>query len=296
MLVDSNVTLAIEHGVKLYFHHKSRMYIKGTLIADGTLQNPIIFRGDRLEHWYNKIPGQWDGIYFVMGSKDNVLNYCEIRNAIIGIQVDTLASIMQPTLTISNSKILNMNVAGIFAQGSTIKAWNCIIANCGRFAIALTIGGHYEFYHCTIYNTWYYNNRQTPSVWINNYYQDIFGNIHVRPLEKAYFGNCIIYGNKESEVLIDEYPNSPIFNFEFQNCLIKISSSINTQNPINWNNIFINEHPRLKDPSNEIFELDTLSFCIDKGDFNIGSMYPIDYKGNSRISDLKPDLGAFERQ
>lgn len=296
MLVDSNVTLTIEPGAKLYFHHKSRMYIKGTLVANGTLQEPIIFRGDRLEPWYNKLPGQWDGIYFVMGSKDNIMNYCEIKNAIIGIQVDTLASLSQPTLTISNSKILNMNVAGIFAQGSTIKAWNCIIANCGRFAIALTIGGNYEFYHCTIYNTWYYTNRQTPSVLINNYYQDIYGNIQVRPLEKAYFGNCIIYGNKETEVIIDNFPNSPIFNFQFENCLIKISNNTNTQNQSNWNNIYKNEHPKLKDPNNENFELDSLSFCIDKGSFNVGSFFPIDYKGNSRILDLKPDLGAFEFQ
>jgi len=296
MLVDSNVTLTIEAGATLYFHHKSRMYIKGTLIANGSLQSPIVFRGDRLEEWYQKIPGQWDGIYFVMGSKDNVMNYCEVRNAIIGIQVDTLASFTQPTLTISNSKIMNMNVAGIFAQGSTIKAWNCIIANCGQFAIALTIGGAYEFYHCTIYNSWFYTNRQTPSVWLNNYYQDIYGNIQVRPLEKATFSNCIIFGNKETEIVIDKFPNSPVFSYQFKNCLIKAGSDLNTQNPAHWINIYKNELPRFKDASSEKFELDSLSFCIDKGDINVGLEYPLDYNGNSRIVDSKPDLGAFERQ
>ncbi|MCX7862857.1 MAG: right-handed parallel beta-helix repeat-containing protein [Bacteroidales bacterium] len=296
MLVDSNITLTIEAGATLYFHHKSRMYIKGTLIANGTMQNPIIFRGDRLEEWYNKIPGQWDGIYFVMGSKDNIMNYCEIRNAIIGIQVDTLASLNQPTLTISNSRILNMNVAGIFAQGSTIKAWNCIIANCGQFAIALTIGGAYEFYHCTIINNWYYTNRQTPSVFINNYYQDIHGNIQVRPLEKANFSNCIIYGNKETEVWIDKYPQSPMFNFEFKHTLIKAGNELNTSNTNEWINIFKNQNPGLVDPANEKFELNTNSFCIDKGDVATGAQYPFDIKGNNRMLDLKPDLGAIEWQ
>ncbi|NSW44693.1 MAG: hypothetical protein HPY79_02540 [Bacteroidales bacterium] len=294
MLVDSNVTLSISAGAKLYFHHRSRMYIKGTLIANGSLQEPIIFRGDRLEHWYDKLPGQWDGIYFVMGSKDNIMNYCEIRNAIIGIQVDTLASLNQPTLTLSNSKILNMNAAGLFAQGSTVKAWNCVFANCGQFAIALTIGGSYEFYHCTLYNTWYYNNRQTPSLWLNNYYKDINGNYQVRPLEQATFANCIIYGNKETEIIIDEFPSSPIFNYEFKNCLIKAGNDLNTSNTNRWINIFKNELPQLKDPTNEKFELDTLSFCINKGDLNIGSMFPWDYNGNSRIIDNMPDLGAFE--
>lgn len=295
MLVDSNVTLQIQPGAKLFFHHKSRMYIKGTLIANGTLQEPILFRGDRLEVWYNNIPGQWDGIYFVMGSKDNVMNYCEIRNAIIGIQVDTVVS-ANPTLTISNSKILNMNVAGIFAQGASIKAWNTIIANCGQFAVALTIGGAYEFYHCTIYNYWYYNNRQTPSVWINNYYKDIYGNYQVRPLEKALFVNSIIWGNKDNELIIDEFPNSPVFNYEIRNSLLKISNDINTNNVTHWINIYKNENPRLKDPAGEKFELNTLSFCIDKGDLFYGAQFPFDYNGNTRILDNKPDLGAFEYQ
>lgn len=294
MLVDSNVTLSIAAGAKLYFHHASRMYIQGTLIANGSLQEPIIFRGDRLEHWYDDNPGQWDGIYFVMGSKENIMNYCEVKNAIIGIQVDTLASLNQPTLTLSNSKILNMNAAGLYAQGSTVKTWNCIFANCGQFAIALTIGGAYEFYHCTVYNNWYYNNRQTPSVWINNYYKDINGNYQVRPLEMAKFANCIIYGNKETELLIDEYPSSPTFNYEFKNCLIKAGSDLITTNTNHWINIFKNEMPGLKDPTNEHFELDTLSFCINKGDLNIGALFPWDINGNSRISDNMPDLGAYE--
>lgn len=295
MLVDSNVTLSIAPGAILYFHNRSRMYIKGTLIANGSLQEPIIFRGDRLEHWYDKIPGQWDGIYFVMGSKDNIMNYCEVRNAIIGIQVDTFASLNQPTLTLSNSKILNMNAVGLFAQGSTIKAWNSIFANCGQFAIALTIGGAYEFYHCTIFNNWFYTNRQTPSLWINNYYKDINGNYQVRPLEKANFANTIIYGNKETEILIDEFPTSPTFNYEFKNCLIKAGSDINTTNSNHWINIFKNETPKLKDPNNENFELDSLSFCLNKGDLNVGALFPWDFNGNSRISDNMPDLGAFER-
>ncbi len=294
MLVDSNVTLSIAAGAKLFFHHESRMYIKGTLIANGSLQEPIIFRGDRLEHWYDDNPGQWDGIYFVMGSKDNTMNYCEVKNAIIGIQVDTLASLNQPTLTISNSKILNMNAAGLYAQGSTVKAWNCIFANCGQFAVALTIGGSYEFYHCTLYNTWYYTNRQTPSLLLNNYYEDIHGNYQVRPLEKATFANCIIYGNKETEIAIDNYPSSPVFNYEFKNCLIKAGSDLSTNNSQNWINIFKNENPQLVDPNENNFELDSLSFCINKGDLNIGAQFIWDFNGNSRISDNQPDLGAFE--
>ncbi len=294
MLVDSNVTLQISSGVTVYFHHQSRMYIMGTMLANGSHDEPILFRGDRLEHWYDDVPGQWDGIYFVMGSKDNTMNYCEVKNAIIGIQVDTLASLAQPTLTISNSKILNMNAVGIFAQGSTIKAWNCIVAQCGQFALALAIGGSYEFYHCTIYNTWAYNNRQTPSIWLNNYYKDINGNYQIRPLDKATFANCIIYGNKDNEILLDNYSTTSPFQYIFQHCLLKISNDIPTTDAQHWMNIYKNNDPLLVNPYYDKFQLDSTSFCINKGDLNIGAQFPWDFDGYSRLSDNQPDLGAYE--
>lgn len=294
MLVDENVTLTITSGTKIYFHHNSRMYIKGTLKTYGALDDQVVFRNDRLEHWYDDVPGQWAGIYFVSGSKDNELNYSDIKNAIIGIQADTVVN-NNPNVTLSNCRILNMNAAGIFGQGTYIIASNCIIANCGQYAAALTIGGSYEFYHCTIYNTWMYSNRQTASVILNNYYQDINGNIQVRPITKANFGNCIIYGNKENEVEFDSVPLQGLFTYKFQNSLIKIDPAYNTNNLSRWINIYKNENPSLKNPDYEDYSLDTLSFAKDKGDLGIGNLFQLDYKMNNRLNYGLPDLGAFER-
>ena len=292
MLVDSNVTLTITSGTKIYFHHGSRLYVKGTLKAYGSVDEPVIFRNDRLEHWYDDVPGQWSGIFFVSGSKDSELEYCEIKNAIIGIQSDTVMN-ANPTVKVWNSKILNMNAVGIFGQGTNILAWNDVIANCGQYALALTIGGSYEFYHCTIYNDWAYSNRQTPSIILNNYYQDKSGNYHIRQLDKANFGNCIIYGNKENEIGLDPFSSSSIFNFNFKNCLLKIDPAINTTDITHWENIFKNQFPGIRNPDINDFSLDTLAFAKDKGDGTIGNNYPIDIMGNSRT--FLPDLGAYER-
>jgi hypothetical protein len=303
MLVDSGVTLTITAGTKIYFHHGSRLYVLGTLIASGDVYDPILFRNDRLEHWYDDVPGQWAGIYFatkrlnnnvVFGSKDNLLNYCEIKNAIIGIQADTNMN-SDPTVTISNTKILNMNAVGIYGLGTNIKAWNDVIANCGQYALALTIGGSYEFYHCTIYNYWAYSNRQTASVLLNNYYQDINGNYQVRSLYKANFGNCIVYGNKDNEIEFDPFSTSSTFNFNFTNCLLKIDPTTSTTDLTRWINIFKNQSPGLKNPEIDDFSLDTLAYVKDKGDITIGGYFPIDIKNDSRISDGHPDIGAYER-
>lgn len=294
MLVDTLVTLNIQSGTKIYFHKDSRLYVKGTLIATGNKDEPIIFRNDRLEHWYDDVPGQWAGIYFVSGSKDNVLNYCEIKNAIIGVQADTTMN-TNPTVIVSNTKILNMNAVGIYGQGAYILAWNDIVANCGQFALYLTIGGKYQFYHCTIYNTWQYANRQTPSVLLNNYYQDINGNYQIRDLNEATFVNCIIYGNLENEVAFDAI-YAGTFNYKFKNSLLKIADTTNTSNILHYENIFKNHTPGLKNPDNDDFSLDTMAFVKDIGTNGIDPYFN-DIIGTYRFQyGLHPDLGAYERQ
>jgi hypothetical protein len=106
MLVDSLETLTIDPGTRLYFHKRSSLLVKGTLIVNGTLEEPVSFLGDRLEHQYDEYPAQWGswieyesgavyilgGIHFLNGSKDNVINHAIIKNAMKGIQADTLAN------------------------------------------------------------------------------------------------------------------------------------------------------------------------------------------------------------
>lgn len=302
MLIDTNSVLTIDPGTVLHFHKNSRLYVAGTILAIGTFDSPIIFQGDRLEQDYEDIPGQWDGIWLMAGSKDHILNFTEIKNAIIGIQVDTLANLSKPTLLLSNSRIENMTSAGIYAQGSTIEAYNNLISNCGQFAIALTLGGSYEFYHCTIANYWGYSTRTTPSVLLNNYYIDVNGNIQVRPMDKAFFGNCIVYGNKESEVIIDKIDQGDL-DFKFDHTLIKVDNDFSTSDPVNFENILVNYDPDFIDPYHGEFELDTLSVAKDYGKEEYGNLNPpydflnmkYDLNMNSRTTDNGPDLGAFER-
>ncbi len=293
-LVDTNSILTIESGAILYFHKNSRLYVAGTLIADGTFDSPIIFQGDRLESFYEEIPGQWDGIWLMPGSKDNILNFTEIKNAIIGVRVDTIGNEINPTLLLSNSKITNMTSSGIYAQGSTIEAFNNLITNCGQFSIALTIGGSYEFYHCTIANYWGYSTRTSPSILLNNYYIDISQNTQVRPINKALFANCIIYGNRESEIVIDKH-ESGVLNFKFDHSLIKVDNDFSTTDANLFERVLVNLDPHFKEPYDGNFELDTLSIAKDYGKSSYGTLYPFDINMQNRNSDSGPDLGTFER-
>jgi len=292
MLVDTNSTLTIASGARLHFHNKSRMYVAGTLIANGTKDEMITFQGDRLETWYKDIPGQWDGIYFLPGSTDNYLTYCTVKNAIVGIQADTIGNINAPTVSLMNVNVFNMNAVGIYGRGTSIHAVNTVVSNCGQYAILVVFGGTYEFYHCTVYNDWAYSNRTTPSLLINNYYQDVNGVDQIRPLERATFANCILYGSKENEIYIDKHPNSNVFEFRFDHCIIKAGDDINTNDASHFVQIYKNLSPQLINPSFYNFEPDSMSNSIDKG---YNTMYWNDFNQNPRNVDTAPDLGAYER-
>ena len=60
--VDSNATLTIEPGTKVFFHKEAGLYVKGKVIARGTVDNPILFHADRLEDEYKDVPDQWSGV------------------------------------------------------------------------------------------------------------------------------------------------------------------------------------------------------------------------------------------
>jgi len=99
-----------------------------------------------LEDSYENIPDQWNGIVLFSGSHDNVFDFCVIKNANIGLQVGTIENEGFASIKLTNSRIENMFYAGVFAIKSRIYAYNDLVANCGYYAVALLVGGEYEFY------------------------------------------------------------------------------------------------------------------------------------------------------
>lgn len=295
--VDSLCELTIEAGAQLHFHGTGSgmlVYRGGSLKVQGDLDNEVVFQSDRLEPYYEDLPGQWGRIWLFPGSVDNVIEYAVIKNASIGLQVDTVGN-GNPTLVLKNTVIQNSSGIGLFAQGSTIQAENVLVANSGQYDLVLSIGGDYSFKHCTFGNYWNFGIRSTPSVVVNNWYEDINGNIQVRNLSQAYFGNCVIFGKEESELILSEEEGAD-FNVFFEHCLIRSQDeSVDFQDVSRFSNVLSNIGPKFVDPVAGDFRLDTLSPAMDQGLLTLGVEIPFDLKGDSRASDVAPDLGCYER-
>lgn len=300
--VDSNATLTIEPGTRIYFHKDAGLYVKGTVKAKGTIEDPIRLYGDRLESVYANVPDQWNGVLLYSGSKNNEFVNVEIKNANIGLQVGNIENEGYSTATLSNVKIQNMAYAGIFAMKSDIHADNCLITNCGFYAVALLVGGNYEFDQTTIANYWGgygLKSRSTPSVQIQNYLIVSKDQpAYIGDLSKAEFDNCIISGNAAdgNELLLSSNSEAS-YNYKFDHCILQVADTFNISNTSHYINIQKGVDPKFVDPYKKYnFELDTLSPAKDVGKLSVAKLYPTDLKGRNRLSDNGPDLGALERQ
>lgn len=305
LLVKPNIELSISAGAKLFFHNNAHLIVQGTLDVKGDFENPVIFEGDRREIFYRDKAAQWGGIWLYAGSKNSRIKWAEVRNSINGIIVDTCVTLNTPTLKISNTKIENVSSIGLYARGSKIDADNCLFSNAGQVSVALTLGGSYKFYHCTLANYWgQYIYRKGPALLLNNYYlytKVENGPLYVEPrdLEQASFYNCIIYGSRDKEFDIDNSYKGQVvsaaMNYNFDHCILKVPSDFIISDPTKYLSV-TRDNPKFKDPWKLNFQLDTLSPAKDKGKSDYAIQFPIDLKNISHLLDLGPDMGAYERK
>jgi hypothetical protein len=302
-VVDEDCHLTIEAGTRVFSHKYSGLLVfdGGSLDVRGQPGNEVIFASDRLDPFYVDQAGEWEGIWFYNGSRDNTIDHAIIKNAKIGIRVDSFnVASSNPTLVLSNTVIENMSSAGLLAYTAKVNAYNCVFGNGGQVSAALSIGGQYRFYHCTFGNYWSLGNRQTPALLMSNWQERPGSAPYLSPLD-AYFGNCIIYGNNINELGLDKNPNAA-FDFKLDRCLLRVKpEDVDMSNPAQFADIILNQSPKFKNPVRNDFQLDTLSPAMNAGFISITNAFPellsTDLLGNFRpYGSGLPDLGAYERQ
>ena len=304
--VPENSTLTVTAGAKVYFHNNSGLIIDrgASLKVNGSLNEKVVFEGDRLENTFSNIPGQWGTIWLRAGSKENEINNAQIKNGIIGILVDSISSNTTPTLIVKNSEITNHSNFGLYGRETSIVGENLVIGNAGEASLACTIGGNYNFTHSTFANYWANGIRSLQTVYINNFYtynnstgQEI---TETRDLIAANFTNCIIDGNNNIEFLPDRVEGS-IFNFKVSNTLIKFSDlnnlfagipEINFDDTNLYDNIILNGVSHFKNPTMNDFIIGQESQAINFGNSDGANLIPFDILGISRL--LSPDAGAYQ--
>jgi hypothetical protein len=286
--VDTSSSLTILAGTKVYFHWGSHFDVShdATLTVIGSREHPVRFQGDRLDPFYRDLPGQWSGIYLERGSKDHAINYAIIKNGTFGLSLDSLGTGTVPGLLLDNTIIQNTTSDGIYAYSSSIVSENCVVGNTGGSALDVEKGGSYDFRQLTIANYWSASVRLAPSLYLSNFTYDDAGNKIPWPLEKAFFGNAIIYGIDEEEIYLDILAGTP-FEYRFDHAILRTTNEIT--DPLRYISCAANEDPLFVDPNAWNFHIDTLSPAIGKG---IPMGVSVDLDGVTRTA--TPDLGAYQ--
>ena len=220
LLVDQDYVLTIDEGAEIYAHDGSGIWVRGgTINVNGTLENKVIFQGDRLEASYQDKPGQWgldfplefnfegETVYYTLNrggiwldrAKDCNINHAVIKNATSGIWVDSVSTNAQNySLKLKNTEINNHSSIGLISQGGHVHGVNNLVYDCGEACGAFTLGGEIIMHLSTFANYWSAGTtvRQGPSVYINDWYESAGGVLQERPFNSnTEFRNCIIWGN-----------------------------------------------------------------------------------------------------
>jgi len=238
--VPNGKTLTIQAGARIHFHADSglivgsggSLHIEGGLSSTTALENEVIIEGDRLEPDFSDVPGQWGTIWLTDGSTNNQINHLTLKNSVVGLLIDHNNG---TTTTIKNTQIYNSSNIGIYAKTAKIRGENIVINSAGQAALACSLGGDYEFKHCTFNNNWP-SSRQV-AVLVDNYYTDSTTNQQVAfDLEQAVFKNCIIFGSNQVELILNKSTINPDINWTspvFSKCQIRFNNTANqfTNNP-----------------------------------------------------------------
>ena len=296
LVVNQGKTLTIQKGTNIYIHPNAPIIIDGTLIAigDTSAAGKIVFQGIRIDDPYKDYPGSWPGIYFRDNSKDNVLQYCILKNAYQGV-IAINPSVTNPKLTLNECIFDNIYDVAIGGTNSSIKGRNCLVSNVGTGFAAIS-GGDYNFNHCTFVSiSNYYLSHKKPLIVLSNTNEN---DVSFNPLI-ATINNSIVYGEGgfvDDEIqTVKKSGTGTGFTATMTNILYKhktipadittITNALTATDPLF---ITIDYNKRIYD-----FKLKDGSPCIDAA---TSSTLAFDLNGKPRPVGSAADIGCYEKQ
>ena len=299
-------TLHITEGTHVYFHFNSGIvvYENARLLVEGSLENPVILEDDRMQPEYENAPGMWNFIWLKSGSTGNLIRHAVIKNAVAGVIAHPVDTTGEKMLDIQNTRIFNMSAYGIIAIASRVEGYNVVTNNTGASALAMLLGGKYDFVHCTFAN---YSRAVRPltsaAVLLTNEYRtvDADGNetVYVNDLVGCRLANNIIYGNNDVEFYAVRN-EAAAFTFNLHNSLVKFydpyhqidADYLDFDNPEFFRDNVLNGDPDFENPDENRLRIGPRSAAIGIADPQIAAEVPLDITGMDRTA--APDAGSYQ--
>ena len=303
-----NCTLTLPPGTRVYLHggwarlvddegnfttyNDGFLFVlgNGKLNIIGTEENPVIIQGDRLEEEFQDVAGQWGGIRISTNSTGNVFKNVIIKNAIVGVRVDSAAQ-----ASFQDVQIYNTTSSGLIGIHANITAVNSLFHSSSGNSVQLEYGGNYDFKYCTLAS---YGVDASALRMTNLFCLDqLCSQYRVNDLN-ADFQNTIVFGSRKDEISLFK-ADEAAFNYNFQNCIVRVDE-LDDDPP--FTDFFDHCDPCFNGDTNTVlfadvdeddYHLDTVSVAEEKA-MVIPSIV-LDLDGFDRDNE-KPDVGCYEYQ
>ena len=301
LVVHEGAHLNIEAGAQLLFHPEATLIVYGSVNAQGSVTDNIVFRGDRLGNMftnqsYDHIPGQWGGIRICAQSFGNIFNYVDIHSGDFGIVCDSSNCDVEK-VRIENSVIHNMSANLLTLVNSKALIGNTQLTNAG--GICLTVwGGDVDIVHSTIGQFYPFVANRGVALYFSNKEGDTN-----YPLKRFSVANSIITGYSSDEIMGVNGDDESSFNYSFTNCLLNTPAYespeiINCLWDSNENSVCRADNFAPAFDTDRLiytFTLDSQSVAVGSADTNITMVtYPYDRLGYPRST--SPSMGCYEVQ
>ncbi len=303
LIIDGDLT--IQPGAALYMHNGACIYALGDVNANGTIEQPILIRGDRLDNLFDSVPyhyagGSWNGIYLQAEKTQTYsFRYVDILSGNIGLYCFSQDASPLPQLTMEGCRIHNHTLYGLVLLDTDAEVVNTEISNCASYCVYCN-GGTHRFVHSTIASYFNYTSIRIQSTGKDESAAVFIDNLQkTAPKTNTSFYNSIITGFLKNQLVVatpfdQYYPGTFVGNYLKTDTLAIPHASGNTY----WQEsdtmpVFRKDFYKYKEYVYYDFRLDSLSPAIGIADSIVALSYPLDREGVSR-TDTQPDAGCYQ--
>lgn len=299
LVVREGATLTLAPGTRLMFHDKCGLDVYGNVHCEGTLEQPVVLRGDRMDHMfdyllYDNTPNRWEGVVIHAGSFDNRFSYTDLHSGCKGIICEPTTS-DKMCLEIENSVIHNIGGNGLQLNGCEAYVGNTQISNT-RGDCVNVIGGAVQFIHCTVAQFYPFTAERGAALYISN----LDEKEEYREIEYARFINCVFTGYGDDVIMGNISEGSELCPYLFQNCFMNTPP---TQDEERFVGVLYDTKQGQLHAEKNFVGFDAENFIYDftpVGESEIRGLadplmlqvYPFDRLGRPR--DGNPDAGCYE--
>lgn len=300
LVVAPGVTLTLQAGVALYFHDDAHLLVDGTLVAQGTAEQPVVLRCDRTDRMfpylpYDNTPSRWGGVRLRRQSMNNVLEHIDLHSASYGICCDS-ASLEAPRLSLLHSVIHNVGGDGLTLYSCRALVANTQVSNTLGHCVA-AYGGELELTHCTLaqFYPWDANRGyalRLADKWVDKTYTLLGYKVQ----------NCLVTGYADNVVSVEIDDKEGTAPYLFDHSVVRMPA---TDDEKHYTGMTFeakdDEHAGSKqfrrlDIDNIVYDfrlLDT-STARGKGSAALVGAWTADRYGVARPADAAPDAGCYQ--